>query len=185
MLRFIPSIHSRPRIPVEPVGFAVPATRLDAAGMAMIARFESFRAYPYLDLGGKATIGFGHVLRADEVAHLKRGISRDLAWSLLRKDGGIAEQALRELVTVPLNQNQFNALASFVFNVGRGAFAGSALLKQLNLGNYHEVPAELLRWVHVDGKSVLGLKNRRRSEAELFNRPPNGSFGLAPRWPAR
>ena len=74
--------------------------------------------------------------------------------------------------SVPLNENQYSALCSFIYNLGRGSFAKSTLLKRLNTGNYQAAADELLRWdkARVNGKlqPVAGLSRRRRAERELF-----------------
>ena len=69
-----------------------------------------------------------------------------------------------------LTQYQFDALVSFVFNVGVGAFGGSTLLRRLNQGDYNAVPAELMRWVNSGGTPLPGLVRRRRAEGVLFSR---------------
>lgn len=71
---------------------------------------------------------------------------------------------------VPLTQQQFDALVSFAFNVGNGAFCDSTLLKRLNAGQYDAVPAQLNRWVKAGGKTLEGLVTRRAAEGALFSR---------------
>jgi lysozyme len=70
-----------------------------------------------------------------------------------------------------LNQNQFDALVSFAFNVGDGAFRSSTLLRLLNQGQYDQVPAQLRRWNMDNGHVVQGLINRRNKEIALWNTP--------------
>lgn len=79
------------------------------------------------------------------------------------------EDAVNESVTVTLSQNQFDTLVSFSFNVGRGAFQNSTLLKKLNHGMYDEVPIQLKRWVFAGGQRVRGLEVRRENEIKLWN----------------
>ena len=79
-----------------------------------------------------------------------------------------AEAAINGRVTVPLTQPQFDALVSFVFNVGAGAFRKSTLLKKLNAGDYAEATAEFPRWVKGGGKTLPGLVVRRAAEMLLF-----------------
>ncbi len=150
---------------------------IDAAGLRLIARFEGYRSQIYRDLAGHPTIGYGHLLLPGEHARFAKGITRQAAWALLKQDAAKAVNAVRQLVIVPLSQNQFNALVSLVFNIGECAFASSTLLKKLNAGQYHEVGRELLRWVKVtvhDGqgrpvkKPVRGLLYRRSIESTLF-----------------
>ena len=78
------------------------------------------------------------------------------------------EAGVSESVTVPLTQNQFDALVSFVFNVGLGAFQKSTLLRKLNAGDYAAVPGELMKWTKAGGKELPGLVRRRRAEAGLW-----------------
>ncbi|MDX7988781.1 lysozyme, partial [Xenorhabdus sp. 12] len=75
---------------------------------------------------------------------------------------------LRQWVTVPLNQGQFDALCSFIFNCGSGNFSSSTLLKKLNQGDYTGAAAELSRWNKAAGKVMRGLDNRRASERQMF-----------------
>jgi len=72
-------------------------------------------------------------------------------------------------VRVPLNQNQFDALTDFTYNVGCGALRGSDLLSLLNQGNYGSVCSQLSRWVYGGGVVLPGLVARRDAECRLFN----------------
>ena len=78
------------------------------------------------------------------------------------------EAAVNDGVQVALNQNQFDALVSFAFNVGRQGFKSSTLLKKLNQGLYDEVPAQLRRWNKTGGNVIQGLVNRREKEIALW-----------------
>lgn len=124
----------------------------------------------YKDPAGLATIGFGHKLKAGE--KFASSLSRADAQALLRADIAIAEESIHRHVQVALTQTQYDALVSFVFNVGGGAFASSTLLKQLNAGNYAKAADELLRWNKIRVKSKLikspGLAARRAAERYLF-----------------
>jgi lysozyme len=97
------------------------------------------------------------------------GLTDQQTLDLLAQDVKPAEQAVDGGVQVALNQNQFDALVSFTFNVGVGAFQSSTLLKVLNQQQYDEVPAQLLRWTRAAGKVVQGLVNRRQNEINLWN----------------
>lgn len=72
------------------------------------------------------------------------------------------------MVKVPLTQNQYDALVSLVFNIGRGSFARSSLLKKLNAGDMTGAAQEFPRWVYAKGKKLPGLITRRNDEMELF-----------------
>ena len=80
-------------------------------------------------------------------------------------------EGLLKCVKVPLNQNQYDALNSWTFNVGVGAACGSTLVKLLNMGKYTEACRELDKWVYAGGKKIKGLANRRSAERELCLRP--------------
>ena len=80
----------------------------------------------------------------------------------------IYEADVKRLVDVPLTQYQFDALVSFVFNLGSGAFGGSTLLKKLNAGDYSAVPAQLMRWNKAGGRVLRGLTRRRQAEIDLL-----------------
>lgn len=135
--------------------------------LALLRELEGFSAEPYKDAAGKLTIGYGHVITAKD--SFDPPITKVLACSILRDDVCIAEMALDDTVTVPLTQNQYDALACFVFNVGRHAFAHSTLLRKLNEGSYQSVPGELMKWVNSGGQRIAGLVARRQKEVELWD----------------
>ncbi len=135
------------------------------AGLAHIKGWEGFRGAVYLDSAGKPTIGYGHLLLPTENY---KTITVEEATKLLIKDLSNAEDAVNALVKVRLSQFQYDALVSFVFNVGRGAFARSTLLKKVNAGLFSDAKAEFLKWTNAGGKFVQGLYNRRVADAELF-----------------
>lgn len=147
---------------------------LSEAGAAFIGRFEGFSAKLYNDPAGHATIGYGHLvhrgsINGSEPAEFKRGISKARGLELLGEDARVASTAVNDLVKVQLTQHQFDALVSFVFNLGTGAFGGSTLLRNLNSGQYATVPSELNRWINAGGRPLQGLINRRRAEGLLFS----------------
>jgi GH24 family phage-related lysozyme (muramidase) len=78
------------------------------------------------------------------------------------------EVAVSRLITVPLNQNQFDALVSFVFNLGSGALQCSTLRRRLNAGAYLEAADEFPKWVYAGGRKLKGLVRRREAERILF-----------------
>ena len=78
------------------------------------------------------------------------------------------EGYINDMVTVPLKQNEMNAMVSWVFNLGPTNLKNSTLLRVLNEGKYHEVPEQIKRWNKVNGKVNEGLVKRRKSEALLF-----------------
>jgi GH24 family phage-related lysozyme (muramidase) len=152
---------------------AGPQLSISDDGVRLIASFEGFRSDLYNDPAGHCTIGYGHLVHlgncdGSEPADLRKGITRKRARELLRNDAASAEAAINDAVQVPLSQEQFDALVSFVFNVGTGAFGKSTLLRRLNKGRYQDVPGQLDRWVKAGGKTLEGLVRRRKEEGELF-----------------
>jgi lysozyme len=139
--------------------------RTNRKGIELIKKFEGFSAKPYICPGNKRTIGFGHVIKPTENFVI---LSEKQAEALLIQDLRIAEEAITRLVTTRLNENQFSALASFVFNLGQGNFSRSTLLRRLNENQMLDVPQELMRWTFASGKRLIGLMRRRVAEAQLF-----------------
>lgn len=148
-------------------------------GMDLLKLWEGFERKQYKDSAGLPTIGVGHLLTKAElrsgciniggtlVAYAK-GLTDDQVLTLLDRDNNVAEGVVTDHVKVPLSQSQFDALASFAFNCGDGAFIGSTLLKRLNKGEYFAVPEELKKWIHAGGKVDRGLIKRRDNEIKLW-----------------
>ncbi|HEU0132697.1 MAG TPA: glycoside hydrolase family protein [Mycobacteriales bacterium] len=165
---------------------AGPNAKLDVsdAGLKRIAAYEGWRAQLYEDVAHHATIGYGHLVHlgpitaADRSGPFGKGITQAQGLALLRQDAQRMVDAVRAKVTVPLNQDQFDALVSFAFNVGAGAFAGSTLLKKLNAGDYAGAADAFGMWTKSGGKVVAGLVRRRAEEAALFR-----GHGAAPAKP--
>jgi len=134
----------------------------------LIKQYEGLRLHAYQDSAGVWTIGWGHT------GDVKRGqsITVHQAEALLALDIGIAAAAVNRHVEAPLNQGMFDALTSFVFNLGEGRLASSTLLKKLNLRDYHAAAAEFPKWVKatVRGKKITlpGLVRRRAAERAMF-----------------
>ena len=152
-------------------------TTVSQKGIGLVKRFEGLHKVKedgivraYRCPAGKWTIGYGHC------KGVKSGMlaSVEECESLLQEDLNDAGAALKRHIHVPLSQEQYDALASFVFNIGGGKpFQNSTLLKKLNQGLYDEVPEQILRWnkARVDGSltTLAGLTKRRTAEAALFS----------------
>lgn len=134
-------------------------------GIDLIKKYEGFSSEVYLCPALKATIGYGHLVKEGESF---KKISKAEGERILKEDVRFAEEAVSRLVKVDLTQGQFNALVSFVYNLGEGNFATSTLLKELNRGNYNKASKELERWVYVGKKRLKGLERRRNAEIKLF-----------------
>ena len=144
--------------------------KIDSAGLELIKKFESFRAIAYKDTAGLWTIGWGHLIKKGE--KFLGPISSVQGQTLLLQDVQEAVDCVNANTTITLNQNQFDSLVSFTYNVGCEALRESSLLKYVNLGNFTAAAAEFHKWNHdrVNGKLVVvnGLTNRRNLEAQLF-----------------
>mgnify|MGYP006921471266 CR=1 FL=1 len=136
----------------------------------LLKDLEGWRDKPYKDSGGLCTLGYGHLIEAGEFCPDQ--ITLEQGEKYLRDDIAKAEHIVNSTVSVPLKQNQFDALVSFTFNVGAGAWAISDTLKILNNGEYHRIPARMMMWVKVtkNGVKVVeeGLINRRLKEVRVW-----------------
>lgn len=140
-------------------------------GVDLIKTFEGLELTSYQCQAGVWTIGYGST--GPDIGPRMR-ITEAQAENLLRKDIAAFETVVSDSLSVRVNQNEFDALVSFAFNVGPTAFRNSTLRKLLNDGaDRTVVAAEFLRWVKVgQGKVSEGLKNRRQKERELFLTKP-------------
>lgn len=141
--------------------------RLSPKGLELIKAHEGLRLRAYQDVVGVWTVGYGHT----GTAKPGMAITDEQADELLRHDVEQFEAAVNNLVHVPLNQNQFDALVSFTFNLGRAALYRSTLLRKLNAGDYSGAASEFGRWVNAGSKPWPGLIRRRKEERELFETP--------------
>lgn len=153
------------RIPEVPQSVQVTSQR----GRNLISDREGNVLKAYQDSVGVWTIGVGHTSAAG-APKVTRGMTITLAESdeILSRDLKTFEKAVRDAVKVPLTQNQFDALVSFCFNIGGGAFAKSTLVKKLNAGDTAGAADQFLRWNKVKGKVVRGLTTRRQGERAQF-----------------
>ena len=132
---------------------------------------EGFSATPYFCQAGHLTIGIGHKILQGERFDT---ITMEQALNLLEKDLQPGYRAIDRLVRVKLTQQQQQALLSFIFNLGVGAFGNSTLLKKLNEGDYKGAGLEFLRWnKYTDPKTKelkvsAGLDDRRKRESAMF-----------------
>ena len=137
-------------------------------GYDLIAHFEGFEERAYVCAGGKLTIGYGHT------KGVKEGdvITKEQGLQYLREDVADAEAAVRKWVHAPLKQNQFDALVSFVFNVGAGNFASSSLLREVNFdaNDFADIRPRFMAWIYSKKRKIEGLERRRKAEAELYCR---------------
>ncbi|AFL75382.1 lysozyme [Thiocystis violascens] len=144
-----------------------PARHVNAAGLALIQRHEGLTLRAYRCPAGVWTIGYG------STRDVTPGLVIDLAEAdrRLRQDLRAAERAVAAAVRVPLNDNEFSALVSFVYNVGAAAFADSTLLRRLNGGQRADAARQFARWNRGGGRVLPGLITRRAAEVALFRAP--------------
>jgi len=133
-------------------------------GLNLIKHFEGCELQAYKCPAGVWTIGYGHIKGVSE----GMTITQEEAEQMLKDEMAEYEGYVNKLVTVELNQNQFDAMVSWVYNLGGGNLSASTLLKVLNAGDYAGVPAQMMRWNKAGGKVLEGLTRRRQAEADLF-----------------
>lgn len=139
--------------------------KISQKGIKLIQDFEGLALKAYKDPIGIWTWGYGST--GPHVTPDKVG-TKEEAEQLLKKDLERFEKGVSEIVKVPLNQNQFDALCSFAFNLGIGNLKSSTLLKKLNASDYKGAADEILRWNRAGGKVLAGLTRRRIAERDLF-----------------
>lgn len=133
-------------------------------GINLVKRFEGLELKAYRDSVGILTIGYGHThaVKAGDI------ITGEQADAFLREDLQVAELTVNTNVKAKLTQGQFDALVSFVFNLGSGNFVKSTLIRKLNAGDYAGAADEFGKWVNAGGKKLPGLVKRRAAEREVF-----------------
>ena len=159
--------------------------RLSDAGLQLIEDFEGYRADWYADPVGVRTIGIGWTRELPE--GFAAPLSHAEARRLLRESAGEYEAAVRRHVDVPLSQPQFDALVSFVYNLGASRLRDSTLRARLNGGDPWGAAAEFDRWVYAGDRVLPGLVRRRAAERRLFesgtSRPkPGGALRSLRDW---
>jgi len=137
----------------------------------LIEKFEGFSDKPYLCPAGKWTIGFGSTFYEDGTpvkqtdAPITKERAKDIVFTVLYKS---FEPFVNNMVTVPINQNQYDALVDFAYNCGVGNLKTSTLMRKLNAGDKAGAADEFLRWNKGGGKVLAGLTKRREAERALF-----------------
>ncbi|CDG86521.1 lysozyme [Xenorhabdus bovienii] len=136
-------------------------------GINKIKSYEGLRLHAYPDPATGAepwTIGYGHTkgVKPEQI------ITEQQAETFLHEDLIPIYTEIQRIVKVPLTQGQFDALCSFIFNLGVGNFIHSTLLKKLNLADYQGAAEEFLKWDRADGRVLADLRVRRASEQKMF-----------------
>ncbi|MAK80511.1 MAG: hypothetical protein CMJ17_01315 [Phenylobacterium sp.] len=133
-------------------------------GKALIKKFEGCELKAYLCPAQVWTIGYGHTAGVSE----GDVCTQEDADRMLAEDLEEFEGYVREAVDVPLEQNEFDALVAWTYNLGPGNLRSSTMLKKLNDSKFEEVPSEIRRWNKSGGEVLDGLVRRREAEALLF-----------------
>ena len=133
-------------------------------GVSLIKKFEGCELEAYQCSANVWTIGYGHT------KDVEKGdtITKEEAEQMLVDELHEYENYVNKYVNVALSQNQFDALVSWVYNLGPANLKASTMLKVLNSGEYEDVPAQIKRWNKAGGKVLEGLIRRREAEACLF-----------------
>lgn len=144
---------------------------VSAAGRAFIGRCEGRVLRVYADSRGLPTCGVGHLLRPGDGVYgapVGTAVAADVCDRLLAADLATVERAIHQWIHVPLSAPQFDALASFAFNLGVGVLRSSSVASAVNAEEHGDVPALMLAYCHAGGVVLPGLVRRRRAEGALY-----------------
>ena len=142
---------------------------INEAGLAIIKAFEGWRSSVY-HCGARWTIGWGSTydLDGNRITPDQADIDEVEGEALVRQEVRHAERSIRQLVKASLNENQFSALCSFIYNVGSGNFQSSTMRMKLNRLDYEGAADEYPKWRKSSGRVLPGLVRRRVAERGLF-----------------
>lgn len=146
-------------------------TKVGKKGLDLIKKFEGLKLKPYLCSAGVPTIGYGNTLYEDgrKVSMKDSVITESRATELLSYSLRNLEQQVDSFCRDDINQNQFDALVSFAFNLGPYNLKSSTLLKKVNKNPKDPtIRDEFMRWTKAGGKVLKGLVERRKAEADLY-----------------
>jgi lysozyme len=146
-------------------------TTVGEEGVKLIKSFEGFKSKPYKCPAGVPTIGYGATFypNGKKVTMSDRAITEHEATDLLRHMLESFEKYVDSYCVDTINQNQFDALVSFAYNLGPANLKSSTLLKKVNANPKDEtIRAEFMKWVKAGGKTLQGLVRRREAEANLY-----------------
>jgi lysozyme len=144
-------------------------------GLDLVRYFEGWEATAYNDPSGYCTIGYGHLIALKRCGEIDLGefkdrtLTEDEGLAILEKDTAYARISVGDLVTGDLTNEEFSALASFVFNVGSKNFENSSMLTLLNGNDKESASTQFSRWIKSNGVVLSGLKTRRACERTLFD----------------
>ena len=146
-------------------------TKTGTKGIELIKAFEGFRSKPYKCPAGIPTIGYGATFYpgGKKVTMADAPITEEQGTELLQSMLVNFEKYVDSYCRDDINQNQFDALVSFAYNLGPANLKSSTLLKKVNANPEDEtIRAEFMKWVKAGGKTLQGLVKRRTAEANLY-----------------
>lgn len=143
---------------------------INAAGIAIIKKYEGFSAEVYKCPADVPTIGYGSTwdINGDAVTMDHPPVTRDQAEELLRREISHVEHAVSILIVEDIDDNEYSSLCSFTYNVGSGNLQRSTLRMKLNRGDHDGAANEFWKWRRAGGRILAGLVRRRVSETALF-----------------
>lgn len=141
--------------------------------LKFIESWEGCQLVPYMDSGGRLTVGTGHLIIPGESI---RPYTQDEVDAMLATDLRVAETVINHYVHPQLTQNQFDACVSLTFNIGQGNFEKSHFLQDINQKKFDLAADAILNWNHINGQVSDGLSRRRQAEREMFL---NGTYETA------
>lgn len=143
---------------------AIAGLCLSAAGLVYVVGYEGYCGTACIPVKGDVpTIGFG----TTEGVKLGDKTTPHAALARALRDASKFEGAIKQCVTVPLYQHEYDAYTSLAYNIGPTAFCNSTLVKKLNAGEYRAACMEILRWDKFKGKPLAGLSKRREGEKNM------------------
>jgi lysozyme len=138
--------------------------KISQKGIDLIKKFEGCKLYAYRDSVGVATIGYGHI----KGVKMGMSITQQQAETFLKDDIKPVETFLNGM-GINYTQGQFDALTSWIFNLGQGNFKSSTMYKYIVARKSDlEITDQMVKWHNAGGKPLLGLKKRRCEEANMF-----------------
>lgn len=146
-------------------------TKIDANGIKLITDWEGLKLKPYLCSANVPTIGYGSTRyeNGTKVKLTDAPITKERAVQLFKNTILSYERDVDAFVRDDINQNQFNALVSFAYNLGSTALKNSTLLKRVNSNpNNPLIANEFRKWIYAEKKIVKGLQNRRNAEVKVY-----------------
>ena len=141
-------------------------------GLNLIKQFEGIKTSPYVDCAGLWTVGIGHLIGNGHSLpdSYNRMFSVDECYALLATDVTRIERGVARFISVPLTQNQFDALVSFTYNLGIGTLQRSQIRQKINRGDIQSAIQSWAKYNKANGIVKKGLTARRNAEIALFIR---------------